>query len=330
MGAIAALSATHKPRAVAQVPGSAVHMPDRLPVAFRLVHLDVVQDGDRVHCAADLYHRCAALSVIWSAPTNSPEIEVGALVRPEFPMLATTRGGPLAVANLSVLQQPERDLNLFETMRPERWRLPQLIERARILIDALPPVYRHLFNAIFWDHHRFARFCVSPGSMHNHHAQRSGLLLHSIETAEIALSLCDRSERVNRGLALIAALLHDAGKADEYLLDGEGASGLSNRGKLVGHGITVTEWIAAAVAANPAIDLGEENHQALIHVLTARTSAPEWLGIRKSAMIENEIVSFADRLSGQLNLHDQLSAAEGGWGRRHRHRQAPFTLLDTV
>ena len=300
---------------------------DRWPAAFRLVGLNVVRKREAFHCAADLYHRNTALSVTWSAPAVGSEIEVGALVRPELPMLVGTGDGPLVVSGLRVPRQPERDVNLFDTVRPERSGQPSVIGRARRLIDALPHVYRHLFNAIFWDQRRFARFCVNPASISNHHAHRHGLLLHTVETAEIALGLCRAYPRANRGLALVAALLHDAGKADEYFSRLNGTWGLTDRGRLIGHGVTVYEWIAAAVA-NASIDLRQDAYQALIHVLTARAGAPDWLGIRKPAMIENEIVTIADRFSSRMNLHDRLAAPGGGWGARHPHRGEPFTLLE--
>ena len=321
MGEISTLPLTEQTR----VP--VTDLPDLLPSAFRLTHLEVDRDEEVFYCAANLYHRQVTLSVTWSTSAVSPEIQVGALVRPDLPIVVRSEAGPLVIQGLSVFREPERDLNLFDTVRPERWNEPWLIQRARDLIDQLPSAYRHLFNVIFWDQRRFARFCVNPASLSNHHAHRSGLLLHTVETAEIALSLCNRCEHANCGLALVAALLHDAGKAEEYLPRGGGTWALTDRGRLIGHGFTVTEWIAAA-AANFDIDLQQEAYQALIHVLTARTSAPEWLGIRKSAMIENEIVSFADRISGQINLHDRLAAAGGGWGVRHVHRRAPFTLPD--
>jgi len=302
-------------------------VPDLLPTVFRLIDLEVERNGEVYHCSATLYHRQATLSVSWSASVVSPGVEVGALVRPDFPIVMRSETGAVIIQGLSVPQEPERDLNLFDTVRPERWDEPRLIERARDLIDELPSAYRHLFNAIFWDFRRFARFCVNPASLSNHHAHRGGLLLHTVEAAEIALMLCERSKHANRGLVLLAVLLHDAGKADEYLPSGNGTWTLTDRGRLIGHGCTVTEWIAVA-AANCGIDLQQKEYQALIHVLTARTNAPEWLGIRKAAMIENEILSVADRMSGHIDLHDGLAAAGGGWGVRHHHRPAPFTLAD--
>ena len=321
MGAISTLPLTPQTRVPVR------RLPDLLPTVFRLIDLEVERDGEVYRCMANLYHRQATLSVTWYASVVSPGVEVGALVRPDFPIVMRSEAGRLIIKGLSVPQEPERDLNLFDTVRPERWNEPRLIERARDLMDELPSAFRHLFNAIFWDFRRFARFCVNPASLSNHHAYRGGLLEHTVATAEIALMLCDRSKHANRGLVLVAALLHDAGKADEYLRSGDGTWTLTDRGRLIGHDCTVIEWIAAA-AANCGIDLRQEGYQALLHVLTARTNAPEWLGIRKTAMIENEIVSVADRMSGHIDLHDGLAAAGGGWGLRHHHRPAPFTLAD--
>jgi len=308
-----------------QSPDRSYHFPDAFPKVFRLVGLEVVRQGEMCRCRAHLYHRLLAMHVTWHAPEVSAELRVGELVRPGFPVFVDTEDGDLVVSGLMIAHEPERSLNLFDTVRPEQSGQPELIERARILVEQLSPGYRHLFNAVFWDQRRFARFLRQPGSVTNHHAEPGGLLMHTVDTAEIALKQCERSTSANRDLVLIGALLHDAGKADEYLLKPNGKPAMTDRGRLIGHVVTATEWVAVAFAKF-AVDLSDEMYRALIHVLNARKGVPEWVGVRTPVMIECDIVSEADRLSGRINMHERLADPGGGWGKRHPHRPAPFTL----
>lgn len=172
------------------------------------------------------------------------------------------------------------------------------------------------------------RFCTAPASVANHHAYRHGLIEHTVEVAENTLRLCEASTGVNRNLALLAALLHDAGEADEYAARGTHSWSLTDRGRLIGHDTTIVEWVAAA---STQARLPNNTYVALLHILTARRGAPDWVGMRQPAMLESDILSQADRLSGQANLHAQMSNPNGGWGTKHRHmRSAPYSVPESA
>jgi 3'-5' exoribonuclease len=136
-------------------------------------------------------------------------------------------------------------LNLFATVLPGWVRDPSLLKPAAKLWNALPPPYRHLLNALIWDTNRFHRFVMGPSSLSGHHNDREGNLRHSVEVAERALALAAGDPVVCEEALILGALLHDAGKADEYRLANRRLV-LSDRGRLIGHRTTVIEWIAAA------------------------------------------------------------------------------------
>ncbi len=294
------------------------------PPMYRISALDVQDEGHLIACSATFYHRRGPLHVTWKS--RQVGVEEGLLVRP--------RGGPRAapgafehqISRPSVLARPEPDVDLFETVPPS-WGVPvDLLDRASALFARLPRAYRHLFNALVWDAGRFQRFCQWPGSLGNHHKRAGGLLEHTVDAAEIAWSLCQRNPKANAELTLLATLVHDLGKTDDYVWNPRGYWYASNRCRLIGHGVTIVEWIAVA-AAVPGVALSQEAYEALVHLLTARDNAPSWLGIRRSAMIEGEILSHADRVSGRGDLHARLAAPGGGWGTRHPHRGSqPYTL----
>jgi 3'-5' exoribonuclease len=93
---------------------------------------------------------------------------------------------------------------------------------------------------------------------------------------------------------------------------------MTDRGKLLGHKITVIEWIAQAKAKFNLL-MPEDHYMALLHCLTCSPSAPEWLGIRKPAMIEAMLLSCMDRLSGTEELMQRCASNRAGWGAYHEH-----------
>jgi 3'-5' exoribonuclease len=93
---------------------------------------------------------------------------------------------------------------------------------------------------------------------------------------------------------------------------------MTDRGKLLGHKITVIEWIAQAKAKFNLL-MPEDHYMALLHCLTCSPSAPEWLGIRKPAMIEAMLLSCMDRLSGTEELMQRCASNRDGWGTYHAH-----------
>ncbi len=298
-----------------------------MPSVLRLVVLEQERTDEKHAYDARLYYANQTWHVEWSSRRPADSLQEGMLVRP-FSVAPDNcpSVGPIKVGGLSVLSRPEPHLNLFDTLPPSWVPAEDLVLRGRRLVDLLPASLRHLFNAILWDADRFRSFCHAPASIRNHHAYPGGLLQHTIETAELALKLSEDTPGVHHSLMLMAALLHDVGKAEEYEPNRGSGWHMTDRGKLIGHGTTIIEWLASA-AAQPCVDLDDELYLALLHILTAKQGAPDWLGLRVPAMLEAEILSQADRLSGKSNLLQYLQNPHGGWGQKHPHmRTPPFTL----
>ena len=298
-----------------------------MPSIFRLTSIQHVPiDERRMRCTATLYHERAALTVAWV--TRHPDIRLisGALVSPRWLGKTACANGTIKISRLVLLERPEAWENLFHTV-PHGWvKNRVIIRQAAELIEALPKPYRFLFNAIFWDGMRFKRFCLGPSSMNGHHAEDHGNLYHAVDVAQLMQQFCQSKALANEGLGILTGLLHDAGKADEYRLNPNGEWKLTDRGKLLGHKITVIEWISAARAQWNLL-MPNEHYIALLHCLTCSAGAPDWLGIRKPAMLEAILLSGIDRLSGTENLMAQCAPHQSGWGTYHTHLKGRPYLL---
>ena len=125
-------------------------------------------------------------------------------------------------------------------------------------------------------------------------------------------------------LAVAAALLHDAGKSEDYVMEAGRPTRLSDWGRLVSHKPTVTFWIGEA-NGKLRNRLSMPLLQSLLHAINA-TKAPRELGMRDPVTPEAILLSLADRASGRGDLTAKL-ARTAGWGRAHPHvPSAPYTL----
>ena len=302
--------------------------PKYMPLAFRIVNLvrTPEQTCKQIRNEAVLYHDKASIRVTWVSSQSDSRLQIGRLVAIRWLGKPQSIHGAVCVSRLVLLERAVPDFNLFETV-PSNWvRDRDLVQRAAELWSQLTRPLQHLMNALFWDCHRFQRFLVGPSSLNGHHNGQNGNFRHSVETAEQCMALAKTNPNVSRPVLLIAALLHDAGKADEYRLQsGQRGFVMSDRGVLVGHRHTVVEWIAVARAAERVV-VPEAHYLALMHVLTSAKGA-EWLGIREPLSPEAMILSAVDRLSGQTDLVTRLAPEGSGFGHYHKHlRGRPYVL----
>ena len=298
-----------------------------LPWLFRLVRLDRVslpKGGYRFQ--ATLFHDKASVAVTWIGSKVDDRLSAGSLVTPRWTSKTVCTQGQIIVNRLLPVSTPST-VNLFETVPYEWVKDREAISQARQIIEGLPSYFIKLINGIFWDYRRFYRFLVGPSSLNGHHNYKHGNLRHSLEVTHNALMLSKNRETVCLHVLATAALLHDAGKADEYQFNHQrNCFEISTRGVLLGHKLSIVEWISAAVAQYQ-IPIPDNELLSLLHALTAAKGAPNWIGIREPVSPEANLLSIADRLSGQDDLFKQTMTSSKGFGRYHKHlRGRPFLV----
>lgn len=299
----------------------------KLPREFRLVTLEREVLADLCYrMTAVVFHEQASLRVTWTVRHPDTRLKPGKLVE-----IRWTGGSPrsvmgaIMIARL-VLIERHRKIDVFRTI-PSSWvKDKALLGRASMLWKQLTEPCQELIAAIFWEGDRFSRFCSGPSSCIGHHREEGGNFRHAVETAEAALALLPQFPQANASLAITAALLHDAGKSDDYVMDERCRTRLSDWGLLVSHKPTVTFWIGE-VHRLLKYRLTEPMLQSLLHAINA-TKAPRGFGLREPMTPEAELLSLADNASGRGDLIAKQSNADGGWGSKHSHlgNLAPYTL----
>mgnify|MGYP000037581329 CR=1 FL=1 len=293
------------------------------PSTFRLLSMYSKKIGECCfQTIASIFHAPSAITVHWSGP-QLPKIMIGSLVKIEWGDWPINDDGSLTIGQLVPICIPER-VNLFLTV-PCAWVADEnLLNRGELLWGRLSADFQFLFNAIFWDPRRFENYLTGPSSRSHHHNRRHGNLEHCLEVAKIALALADNTDLIDESVLVLAALLHDAAKGDEYWIKKDGQhQGWSTEGSLIGHRLMVYGWIECALASHPS-NITQLQKIALKHSIIASEGIASWSGFPEPRMLEAKIISAADRVSGTIDLFQQLAPDNGGIGLTHRHVKLPF------
>lgn len=262
--------------------------------------------GRGVTNIATLYHEQGAREVTWQSTQVDCRLKRGYYVVMRGIEYSATSGNTAKIQRLDLLDKPQPTVNPFDTV-PANWvRDRALVTRASNLWRQLSRPLQHLVSAVLWDGCRFERFVTGPAALSCYPPLPNANLNHAVETAEHTLMLANGLTDVSTSVLIAAALLHDAGKADDFRLnpDRDGYS-YSERGVLVGARHTVLEWLAVARGRDGVI-VPDGHYLALIHALTASRGAA-WLGIREPQIIEATILAVADRACSEAACSPNLS-----------------------
>lgn len=246
--------------------------------------------------AIDLYQRRAVVTGFAVASDVSSFPAPDALVRIEGEVIRTGELPAIWVRSLESVSTLGQDVCIFDTALPHWISDQATVDRARDLWASLPAEERTFLNHVFIDPSVLRRFLAVPGSCRHHHCHEGGCLAHSVEVAELSAELATRYE-LDRDLLVTAALVHDSGKAMEYVRCRETGRWLMSRfGKQVGHKIGSIQLATLAMSRCP--NMPARRKESLLHLLSC-SYAPSWAGFRAPATREAELLAAADRASAQ-------------------------------
>ena len=173
--------------------------------------------------------------------------------------------------------------------------------------------WRSLIKKILADEEIRAVLLPATGAKTVHHAYVGGLLEHTLAVARTCLGLCDLYPQLDRQVLLVAAVLHDLGKAWEL------TSGLTtdytDEGRLLGHiqlGLTRVEpFLVKARDLEPALILH------LKHLIISHHGEYEFGAPRRPKTPEAFILHFADNIDAKLNTiagaYAEIEGTEQVW-----------------
>ena len=162
-----------------------------------------------------------------------------------------------------------------------------------------------------------------PAAKQMHHAERSGLLHHTLSMLRAAKALLPVYPQLNPSLLIAGVIVHDRAKIDEMQADKNGfVSDYTLDGKLIGHiirGVVHIEEAGREVGANP-------NKVLLLeHMILAHHGLAEYGSPKPPMFPEAEVLHAIDTLDAKLNeMDDALTRAVPGgfsekiWGLDNR------------
>jgi 3'-5' exoribonuclease len=144
-------------------------------------------------------------------------------------------------------------------------------------------------------------FCLAPAGIKTHHAYPGGLLEHVVSLMGLADRVSSHYSVLNRDLMLAGAMLHDIGKLEELLFEGE--LSYSDAGQLLGHLVQgvqmldakVRELIAAGVTVDSSLVLR------LQHIIVSHHGYLEHGSPKVPMTIEALAFHYLDEMDAKLN-----------------------------
>lgn len=165
---------------------------------------------------------------------------------------------------------------------------------------------RRVLDLFFADDDFRARFERAPGSTGGHHAKLGGLLQHTIEVVNIAVTAARSVRRANLDLVIAGALLHDVGKVETYEISA-GGFGYTPCGLLLGHVVLGTLMLERRLAAVGEPVCSDGQLLELQHMILSHHGKLEFGSPVQPMTPEAEIVHWADEASAKAtDMFDAL------------------------
>jgi 3'-5' exoribonuclease len=156
--------------------------------------------------------------------------------------------------------------------------------------------YAALLRAIFADGALYEAFTTAPAAKVYHHAYLGGLIEHTVAVAEMCDFVAQQYGRVDRGLLLTAALLHDIGKTKELAF--ETTIDFTDAGRFLGHVIQGVTLISEKARTLPSFP--ESKLQLLLHCIVSHHGELEWGSPKRPKTIEALILHHVDNLDAKV------------------------------
>jgi 3'-5' exoribonuclease len=211
---------------------------------------------------------------------------------------------------------PQLTVSELRPARPGEYVPDDLVDGPARSADQLEDDLRELIDTVRNNHLRalldmllgersevWQRFRSAPAAKYYHQAYRHGLLEHSLTVAQGVSTISATFPGIDRDIAVTGALLHDIGKLDSYILEGQ-AIDLSDTGKLQGEiplgYYRVRRSIEELDGFPPALA------ESVLHIILSHHGRLEHGSPVVPCTREATLVHMIDNLGGRLGSFDRL------------------------
>jgi len=164
--------------------------------------------------------------------------------------------------------------------------------------------FRQLLDAFLDDASFCARFKKAPAAKNMHHAYLGGLLEHTLAVCRLVNAVCPLYPALDRDLLLAGAVLHDAGKIEEFSYETLPFN-YSDRGRLEGHMVLCVQMIQEKIRLLPSFP--EEKATLLKHLVLSHHGRHEFGAPTLPMTLEAFVLNLVDDLDAKINYIGRLS-----------------------
>jgi len=160
---------------------------------------------------------------------------------------------------------------------------------------------RHIATAFYDDAAVAKSFRLAPAGIKTHHAYPGGLLEHVVSLMQLADRVSSHYSMLDRDLMLAGAMLHDIGKLEELLFEGE--LSYSDAGQLLGHLVQGIQMLDAKVRVIG--ESGFEVDRAMVlrlqHIIVSHHGYLEHGSPKVPMTLEAIAFHYLDEMDAKLN-----------------------------
>jgi len=199
---------------------------------------------------------------------------------------------------------------------------PNIDDMTKLLLDLVDtveePDLKRLLDSFFKDKEFMKLFAACPASIQLHAAAVGGLLKHTLDVAQVCLSVTELHTELDRDLVVTGALLHDIGKIQSFKVTSN--INQTEEGNLIGHVILGDQTVFARI--KDLKDFPNQLTSKLRHILLAHHGRKEWGSPVEPLFPEALLVHEADDLDAKLDnmiTKREEAVTEDNWIWDSRH-----------
>ena len=203
----------------------------------------------------------------------------------------------LRVEKMEKVQNPE-DIDWSQLVPSAPIEAKQMLSEIRTSAEAIEdPDYRALTCALL--KRAGDALLYYPAAKQMHHAERGGLLYHTLTMLRVAQSLLPIYPHLNASLLIAGVICHDLAKIDEMDADSTGyVQDYSLDGKLIGH---IVRGVINVAEEGKALGIHHEKMLLLEHMILSHHGLAEYGSPKQPMIPEAEVLNLIDTLDARLN-----------------------------
>lgn len=202
-----------------------------------------------------------------------------------------------------IRRSEEGEVSLEDFLPSSERPLEEMQEELRTLLDSVEnPHLKKLLDAFLLDEEFMSKFSKAPAARGMHHVYLGGLLEHTLSVVKLCHYFAEYYKGVDRDLALVAAMFHDAGKVQELSVFPR--FDYTDEGRLIGHTL-----IGVRMVTEKAGQLEEFPPQLLTlieHAIISHHGLPEMGAVKRPKTLEALILHYADDLDAKVNAFRKI------------------------